>query len=120
MGASRLWPDREKCKLTILASGLRVEERLTGARGSWLYDLHAPSFPIFLQPIFQSPSWLGHFALNDGPIDFLNSPLSELFSEPGCCLARAREQQHARYRSIQPVDDTEKHLTRFVMFCFQI
>ena len=69
---------------------------------------------ILAQPVFQGAGRPLHVALDDGPVDLFDGAVAELAGEAGGGLARPREQQHARSRLVEPMDDPRKTLPGFL------
>jgi hypothetical protein len=70
---------------------------------------------VLHEPIDEQAFPCGHAAFDEGFVNFLHSALSELFGQSPRGFARPREQNDPRHGSIEPMDNSHKHISRLVI-----
>lgn len=75
---------------------------------------------VFADPIDASTFRTVRRTLDHGPINFVDGPLAKLFSQPRCGLRRAGDEQNASDRGVQPADNAQINISRFVVLLFDV
>ncbi len=122
MGAARLRPHFQPRQAAMRGATAIVQQSLAGAVGVRRDHFHAASILILPKPIFERAGLLANVALDDSPIDFFDRAVAELAGDPRRRLAGAREQQYARSRFVEPMNNgsPRKDLARFAIFLLKI
>ena len=120
MCAAGLRANLQQRETAMDRSTLVVQQRLPAAGRARLEHLHAAGVPVFLQPILQRAGFPADLPFDHRPVDFLHRPLAKLLCQARRRLAGPCEEQHARDRFVQAMDDSQKDLSRLLVFFFQV
>ena len=72
------------------------------------------------QIVHQFSFCLLRLLFHDGPIRFLHFAITEHLVQTAQCLTGLGKYHQSAYRTIQSVSDSQKHVSRFGIFLFQI
>ncbi len=72
-------------------------------------------FPSTNQMMAEFSLWRAQGSFHDGPVDFGGFLFAELRTDSSCRFGGSAEKDHSRYGTVQPVNETQKDLSRLFM-----